>query len=63
MKTNQIVSEDEWLAARKAYLAKEKAFTRLRDQLSAERRKLPMVETEPSRIARSVSVTLCLLQA
>ena len=32
---HKIVSSDEWLAARKGFLAKEKEFTRLRDQLSA----------------------------
>jgi len=37
----RIVSHEEWLQARKAYLAKEKEFTRLRDELSAERRALP----------------------
>jgi predicted dithiol-disulfide oxidoreductase (DUF899 family) len=41
-----IVSRDEWVAARKAFLVKEKAFTRQRDALSAERRMLPMVEIE-----------------
>jgi predicted dithiol-disulfide oxidoreductase (DUF899 family) len=48
MKTNQIVSQDEWLAARKQHLLKEKEFTRLRDQLSAERRNLPWVKVEKS---------------
>ena len=38
---NKVVSSKEWLAARKRLLAKEKAFTRKRDQLSAERRALP----------------------
>ena len=33
-----IVSQDEWLVARKAHLEREKALTRLRDQVSAERR-------------------------
>jgi predicted dithiol-disulfide oxidoreductase (DUF899 family) len=37
------VSQAEWLAARKALLAKEKELTRQRDALSAERRSLPMV--------------------
>jgi predicted dithiol-disulfide oxidoreductase (DUF899 family) len=36
-----VVSHDEWTAARKKHLAKEKEFTRLRDQLSRERRELP----------------------
>jgi predicted dithiol-disulfide oxidoreductase (DUF899 family) len=39
-----IVSQNEWLAARKALLAKEKEFTRARDALSAERRQLPWVK-------------------
>jgi predicted dithiol-disulfide oxidoreductase (DUF899 family) len=42
----QVVSEAEWLAARKRLLAKEKEFTRQRDALSAERRKLPRVKVE-----------------
>ena len=41
-----IVSQDEWLVARKAHLEREKALTRLRDQVSAERRELPWVEIE-----------------
>ena len=41
MEHPRIVSRGEWLAARKGHLSKEKEFTRLRDQLSAERRKLP----------------------
>ncbi len=40
----RIVTEAEWLAARKDLLAKEKEFTRQRDALSAERRKLPWVK-------------------
>ena len=44
----QVVSPDEWLAARNAHLAKEKEFTRLRDQLSHERRALPWVKVDKS---------------
>ena len=40
------VSKEEWLQARKALLQKEKEFTRLRDELSAERRKLPKLKIE-----------------
>jgi predicted dithiol-disulfide oxidoreductase (DUF899 family) len=36
-----VVSQSEWLAARKALLAKEKEFTKARDALSAARRELP----------------------
>ena len=41
-----IASRAEWLAARKALLAKEKEFTRRRDALNAERRRLPMVRVD-----------------
>jgi predicted dithiol-disulfide oxidoreductase (DUF899 family) len=41
-----IVSRDEWLAARRELLAKEKELTRLRDRLNAERRELPWVRIE-----------------
>ena len=41
-----IVSQDEWLAARKALLAKEKEFTKARDALSAARRALPWVKVD-----------------
>jgi predicted dithiol-disulfide oxidoreductase (DUF899 family) len=43
---HQIVSRDEWLAARKILLAKEKAFTKQRDALSEERRRLPWVKVD-----------------
>src|ERR1035441_527576 len=36
-----VTSHEEWLEARKALLAKEKQFTRLRDELSQDRRRLP----------------------
>ena len=38
---HKVVSSDEWIAARKQLLIKEKEFTRLRDQLSQQRRDLP----------------------
>ena len=38
---NKVVSHDEWLAARTAFLAKEKEFTRLVDAHNRERRELP----------------------
>ena len=37
-----IVTRDEWLAARKELLAKEKDLTRRRDALNIERRNLPL---------------------
>ena len=45
---HKIVSQREWLAARKALLAKEKEFTKQRDRLSEERRALPWVKIEKS---------------
>ncbi len=46
MQNHRIVSSEEWLVARKEHLAKEKEFTRLRDQLSRERRDLPWVRVD-----------------
>lgn len=43
---HKVVSRDEWLAARRAHLANEKALTRARDALSRERRELPWVRVE-----------------
>jgi len=42
----KVVTRDEWLAARKQHLSKEKEFTRLRDELSRQRRELPWVRVE-----------------
>lgn len=41
-----IVSKEEWLRARTAFLAREKEFTRMRDELSAARRALPWVRVD-----------------
>jgi predicted dithiol-disulfide oxidoreductase (DUF899 family) len=46
--TPRIVSQAEWLIARKAHLAKEKALTRARDALARERRELPWVKVDKS---------------
>jgi predicted dithiol-disulfide oxidoreductase (DUF899 family) len=43
---HKIVSHDEWIIARKRLLLKEKEFTRLRDQLSQQRRDLPWERVE-----------------
>src|SRR5262245_25839165 len=43
MKTPAIVSQREWEAARQELLVKEKALTRSRDKLAAERRRMPWV--------------------
>lgn len=46
MENHQVVSRDAWLEARKQLLVKEKEFTRLRDQLSQQRRDLPWEQVE-----------------
>lgn len=50
MDHHKIVSRDEWLTTRRAFLAKEKHFTRLRDELSRERRELPWTKVEKNYI-------------
>ncbi len=42
----EIVSREQWLAARKELLAKEKELTRARDRVNADRRRLPMVRMD-----------------
>jgi predicted dithiol-disulfide oxidoreductase (DUF899 family) len=44
--TQRIVSREEWLQARKQLLAREKAFTQQRDELSQARRDLPRVRID-----------------
>jgi len=44
IENHRTVSRDEWLAARKGLLEKEKQFTRLHDELNTERRSLPWVK-------------------
>jgi predicted dithiol-disulfide oxidoreductase (DUF899 family) len=46
MEQPKIVTREEWLAARKALLAREKEVTRASDQLSRQRRQLPWVKVE-----------------
>ena len=46
MSLPKVVSQAEWLAARKTLLGEEKAMTRARDALNVKRRELPMVAVE-----------------
>jgi predicted dithiol-disulfide oxidoreductase (DUF899 family) len=46
MNLPRVVSQAEWQTAREKLLLKEKAATRARDALAAERRKLPMVKID-----------------
>jgi len=43
---HRVVSREEWIEARKAHLRNEKALTRMRDMVSAERRDLPWAKVE-----------------
>ncbi|OAQ59136.1 hypothetical protein VFPPC_14726 [Pochonia chlamydosporia 170] len=45
---NKVVNREEWLAARKALLEKEKELTRANDSLTAQRAALPMVKVDKS---------------
>ncbi|MER7679265.1 DUF899 domain-containing protein [Streptomyces sp. NPDC096934] len=49
----RIVSREEWRAVREELLVKEKAATRARDALAAERRGLPMVEIDKEYVFES----------
>ena len=46
MEANKVVSQEQWLAARKELLREEKELTRLRDELSRKRRDLPWVHVD-----------------
>jgi predicted dithiol-disulfide oxidoreductase (DUF899 family) len=46
MTDHAVVSREEWVVARKELLEKEKQLTRLKDELSRERRGLPWVKIE-----------------
>ncbi len=58
--TKPVVSRDQWLRARKALLAKEKEFNKTRDALTAERRRLPMVEIDKPYMFTDASGRHCL---
>lgn len=46
MNNHKVVSQEEWDAANRAHLTKEKELTRLKDEVSAARRELPWVKIE-----------------
>ena len=46
MKAHKIVSQEQWIEAQRAHLAKEKQLTRQRDELARQRRELPWVRVE-----------------
>jgi predicted dithiol-disulfide oxidoreductase (DUF899 family) len=46
IENRKVASQKEWLVARKKLLVKEKKFSKLRDELALQRRKLPWVKVE-----------------
>ena len=46
MSLPEVTSREQWLAARKELLVREKELTRLRDALNTDRRRLPMVRID-----------------
>jgi predicted dithiol-disulfide oxidoreductase (DUF899 family) len=46
IQNRKVVSQKEWLVARKRLLAKEKRLSKIRDELNSERRRLPWVKIE-----------------
>jgi predicted dithiol-disulfide oxidoreductase (DUF899 family) len=57
----QTASREEWLAARKKLLAREREVTHLRDAVNAERRRLPMVKVDKDYVFEGPSGELRLL--
>jgi predicted dithiol-disulfide oxidoreductase (DUF899 family) len=55
VENHKIVSQEEWISARKELLAKEKKLTRDRDALSEERRNLPWVKVDKDYVFDSPS--------
>lgn len=48
MQQHQIVSREQWIAARKAHLVHEKELSQARERLAEERRALPWVKVDKS---------------
>jgi predicted dithiol-disulfide oxidoreductase (DUF899 family) len=62
MSLPEVVSRDEWRRAREELLVKEKAATRARDALNAERRMLPMVLVDEPYVFEGPDGELSLLE-
>jgi predicted dithiol-disulfide oxidoreductase (DUF899 family) len=60
MTTHDVVTREQWIEARRALLAEEKAWTRERDRLAEKRRALPWVKIEKDYVFEGAegSVTL-----
>jgi len=53
MVSHHIVNREQWIDARKRFLAKEKEFTHLRDELSRQRRELPWERVDKTYVFES----------
>ena len=62
MQQSKVVSQEEWIAARRALLEKEKAHMRNGDALAAERRALPWVKVEKGYVFDTTSGPKALLR-
>src|SRR5216683_5217647 len=60
MTKHEVVSEEQWLEARRALLAEEKAYTRERDRLSEKRRALPWVRVKKDYVFQDTDGTVTL---
>jgi predicted dithiol-disulfide oxidoreductase (DUF899 family) len=63
MTQHQVVSHAQWISARRQLLAKEKEFTRLRDELSAVRRALPWERVEKDYVFAGITGQVSLADA
>ncbi len=57
MTDHKVVSQEEWVKARVAFMAKEKEFTHQREKLAEERRQLPWVKIDKDYTFQSDSGT------
>jgi predicted dithiol-disulfide oxidoreductase (DUF899 family) len=57
---HEVVSEEQWIEARRTLLAEEKALTRERDRLSKKRRALPWVRVQKDYVFRDTGGTVTL---
>ena len=55
MTAHKVVNHDAWITARQRFLLKEKEFTRLRDELSRERRELPWERVDKAYVFESTN--------
>ncbi len=60
MTDHPVVSQEQWIEARRALLTEEKAFTRERDRLSSKRRALPWVKLDKEYSFQDVDGTVTL---